>query len=258
MSAPRQGKLFKLSEISNLARQFTPVADIEKGAEAYQATQGKAWNTAGLGDTRRNPEHGHATYLAYRDAMNAPEKSGLRQSYSAMAEHMGKQYEHLTTPKEKGGMGFTHTVTPHDPYDSPTALAEDLKRGHIKTLATATTGSHEVFSNEENDKFRAVHDVFGHGATGRGFSRHGEEAAFLAHRQMFPPEAHAALASETRGQNSYLNYSPQNEFASQEGRLVGLPNWASRKGQRAAPRSPYKPTSKKITKRSDGEQLSLF
>jgi hypothetical protein len=67
---------------------------------------------------------------------------------------------------------------------------------------------------------------------------------------MFPKEAHAALASETRGQNSYLNYGPDNEFPSQEGKLVGLPDWAgSRRGLPSQPR--------KIRKRSEGEQLSL-
>ena len=48
--------------------------------------------------------------------------------------------------------------------------------------------------------FRAVHDVFGHAASGRGFDRHGEEAAWLKHSTMYSPLAARALATETRGQ----------------------------------------------------------
>jgi hypothetical protein len=94
-------------------------------------------------------------------------------------------------------------------------------------LSTEATGPHHIFSDQENDRFRAVHDVFGHAATGRGFSRHGEEAAFLSHRQMFSKRALPALASETRGQNSYLNYGPGG-FPEQETKPIGLPPFASR------------------------------
>ena len=241
-----------MKSITNMSRQFDPAANAVEGAQAYQAAQGQRYSTAGLGDVQRNHQHGHATYLAYRDSMAAGgNQPGLRESYEAMREHVGRQYDYMTKPKDQGGMGITHTVTPHDPYSGPEGMAEDLRGGRISTFATASTGKHEFFSDEDNDKFRAVHDVFGHAAIGRGFSRHGEEAAFLAHRQMFPPEAHAALASETRGQNSYLNYSGTGQFPSQEGRLVGLPNWASSKR-----RTP--PKQGQTKRKSAGEQLSLF
>jgi len=242
----QQPSLFKAGELKNLARQFDPVSHVAEGAASYQAEQGKTFRTGGLGDVHRDPEAGHATYLAYRDAMDASDTPAstdtpkLRESYEAMREHVGRQYEHMTKPKEQGGMGMTHEVTSSDPYETPAHMAEDVRQGRIKTFATASTGPHELFTDEENDKFRAVHDVFGHASIGRGFSRDSEEAAFQAHRQMFPAAAHAALASETRGQNSYLNYSPENTFASQEGRLVGLPSWASKKGQTPDRRSPYK------------------
>ena len=249
-----QRRLFPLKEITNMSRQFEPSDVAVSGAEAYQAAQGKKFSTTGLGDKQRSGEHGHATYLAYRDSLASEgEQLGLRESYEAMRTHVRSQYEHMTRPASEGGMGVSHEVTPHDPYPTPGGMASDLSENRrIKTFSTESTGPHEFFSNEENDMFRAVHDVFGHAAIGRGFSRHGEEAAFLAHRQMFPSEAHAALASETRGQNSYLNYSPENQFPSQEGKLVGLPAHAAGKSQ-----TPN--LGRKITKRdSGGEQLSLF
>lgn len=250
---PRSGqrRLFPMKSITNMSRQFEPVEAATAGAEAYQAESGQRFSTAGLGDKQRTGASGHETYLAYRDSMAAGgNQPGLKESYGAMSEHVAKQYEYLTRSKEEGGMGITHEVTPHDPYDSPAGMADDLRQGRIKTFSSATTGAHEHFTEEQNDQFRAVHDVFGHAAVGRGFSRHGEEAAFLAHRQMFPTEAHAALASETRGQNSYLNYSGTGQFPSQEGKLVGLPEWAgSKRGV---------PTAQRKSRRKKPEQLSLF
>jgi len=62
-----------------------------------------------------------------------------------------------------------------------------------------------------NDKFRAVHDYFGHAVNGNGFGKIGEETAFASHSQMYSPLASMAMASETRGQNSYVNYSGVND-----------------------------------------------
>jgi hypothetical protein len=72
--------------------------------------------------------------------------------------------------------------------------------------------------------FRAVHDVFGHAATGRAFDPHGEEAAFRSHYAMFSPQARPAMATETRGQNSVNNFGglPKGEFAEQK--VVTLPS----------------------------------
>jgi hypothetical protein len=90
-----------------------------------------------------------------------------------------------------------------------------------------------------NDLFRAVHDYFGHAKPGVGFRAAGEENAYQSHAGMFSPLARRALASETRGQNSYLNYGPYGEtnrtakiedtrFADQKAGL--MPRWASEAG----------------------------
>ena len=70
-----------------------------------------------------------------------------------------------------------------------------------------------------NDLFRAVHDAFGHGIEGAGFRYDGEENAWQAHIRLFTGSARAAITTETRGQNSWLNfgpYGPQNRTASVE------------------------------------------
>lgn len=58
-----------------------------------------------------------------------------------------------------------------------------------------------------NDLFRAVHDAFGHGLEGAGFRAQGEENAWQAHARLFTGSALGAITSETRGQNSFLNYT---------------------------------------------------
>lgn len=59
-----------------------------------------------------------------------------------------------------------------------------------------------------NDLFRAVHDAFGHGLEGSGFRARGEENAWQAHIRLFTGKAKGAITTETRGQNSWLNYGP--------------------------------------------------
>jgi len=62
-----------------------------------------------------------------------------------------------------------------------------------------------------NDLFRAVHDAFGHGLEFTGFRADGEENAWQAHVRLFTGSAVAAITTETRGQNSWLNYGPNGE-----------------------------------------------
>lgn len=52
---------------------------------------------------------------------------------------------------------------------------------------------------------------------------HGEEVAYRLHAQMFSDEARPALATETRGQNAYLNYHPDNVARRVAGESVEFP-----------------------------------
>lgn len=222
-----QGQLFDPDKVR--AEQFDPIRKIQVHARRIARSVGGDY-TPPNPQLQVDPQRGYAQYLAYKSAQNAPESPTIRKSYEAMRQHINSQYDYMTRPREQGGMGMQVEFTDHDPYDSPEAMIQDVKQGRIKALRTAVTGSHAFFSDEENDKFRAVHDVFGHAAIGRGFSRHGEEAAWESHRQMFPPEAHEALTSETRGQNSFLNFGGGG-FPDQGKKLIGLPKWANQPGR---------------------------
>ena len=133
-------------------------------------------------------------------------------AYRAMREEVGRQFDFMTRPEHKGGLGMSVNVSSNDPYQEGgeneiyRRFRNDVVNNrNIDVLSTHTTGGHPFFSNDENDMFRAVHDVFGHLGSGRAIDRHGEDAAYQKHSEMFSPLARQALASETRGQNGALH-----------------------------------------------------
>lgn len=140
--------------------------------------------------------------------------------YGQMAKETGAQYEYLTKPVSKGGMGVTVEVVQRadNPYANPETGATDYAKmyadikqnRHLFVDATSADESHPFLTPEQNNQFRAVHDAFGHSLAGNEFGAHGEEVAYQHHSQMYSPEARRALAMETRYQNSALNYSPEN------------------------------------------------
>ena len=153
-------------------------------------------------------------------------------AYHQMGEEVGRQFDHMTKSRSKGGMGIS-VDSGEEPYQEGGIqnvmhnLRADVEGNrHISVLSTAATGGHPMFSNDRNDMFRAVHDVFGHLGAGRAVDMHGEDAAYQKHAAMFSPLARGALASETRGQNASLHLN--GEFPTQK---VGvLPPGMSRPG----------------------------
>lgn len=263
-----QGQLFDPSKINT--SQFSTHeqrSPFQSAASRYMQGKGLGEYTPVPADRQDNPRRSLATAKAYQEAQDAPESPTIRKSYEAMRQAVNDQYEFMTKPEDQGGMGISVSVHDKDPYDfgwsggddksSRKALEEDVQKNkHLKILGTKATGGHAYFSDEENDRFRAVHDVFGHTAVGGSFSRHGEEGAYESHKQMFPPEAHEALTSETRGQNTYLNYGP-GTFPDQSKKLIGLPKWAEGSGE---PVGFDRPAAAKNTSRSAkrAQQLRMF
>lgn len=194
----------------------------QQGAKSFARARGRKYQSPDP-QLQQDPRVGFAIQREYRQNEPIPTGHRIQDSYKAMSRDIGDQYRFMTAPQKEGGLGIRHEVTNEDPYSTAAEMAHDVHHnGRIRTMSTETTGGHAFFSNETNDQFRAVHDVFGHAAIGRGFSRHGEEAAWRGHRQMFSPEAREAMTSETRGQNSYLNFSPQGGFPDQTKNLVRM------------------------------------
>jgi len=139
--------------------------------------------------------------------------------YESLSTEVEEQFDFMT--KE---LGIKIEFVKDDPYKTSKEMFDDANKGTLKVLSTASTGAHPLFSNDQNDKFRAVHDYFGHAATGRGFGQDGEEAAWVHHSQMFTDKARAALTTETRGQNSFYNNRGK-QFADQKVALLPEEFW---------------------------------
>jgi hypothetical protein len=140
--------------------------------------------------------------------------------YEALASEVEEQFDFMTKT-----LGVKVEFVATDPYKTSQEMFQDVSRGNLKVLQTETTGAHPLFSDAQNNKFRAVHDYFGHAATGRGFGQDGEESAWVHHSQMFTEKARGALTTETRGQNSFFNNRGK-QFADQKVALLPKEFWA--------------------------------
>lgn len=215
----------------------SPIQMVRHGARQYQRANGLHIVETHPNHTVVDPtaiKHVAAAYNALPDHDHAAVPA-----FRALAEETKRQFDHLTRPIHKGGMGFDVNVSHEDPYDTSKQggtreFFNDVANRKMNVLSTAATGGHPVFSNDENDQFRAVHDVFGHAGTGRGIDRHGEEAAYRKHATMFSPLARQALASETRGQNHAM-IAAGGQFQDQK---IGIMPEHIRRFSFVAPRSP--------------------
>lgn len=192
--------------ISGSERQVVQVDLARRGAERY--SEGHGFHISSL-DFKRvvaNPRRGARIAAAY---MAAPVSDpAALPAYRMFIQETARQFEFMTEPRRRGGLGLEVEVCPVDPYPDAATMTYDVaEHGHLQVYATrAGDNKHPVLTDDENDMFRAVHDYFGHAAIGRGFDRHGEEAAWLHHGGMYSRLARRALTTETRGTNSTLVY----------------------------------------------------
>ncbi len=203
-----------------------------------------------------------ATKIAaeYDKMQNDPSNPEVKAAYAAMAKETIAQFQFIKATGLK--IDFIDFAKTGDPYAaSPRLATEDVKKNnHLWVFpTTGGFGSNDKFdasanplladSGEKigthnlcvNDVFRIVHDYFGHIKEGNGFRADGEENAWRSHSAMYSELARRAMTSETRGQNSWVNYGPHGEanrtansattiFADQK---VGLlPEWVMKEGAR--------------------------
>lgn len=229
-------RLFDVNDPA-LGQNFPPVPGLARGARRYARNMGQQFDEEAVFAHVASPEaiqRGLTYGTAWMQGLSEPTPETMG-SYRTFSEDTKRQFDFLTRPQSRGGLGIEVNALQDDPYDTvEQARADVVNNGRLNVLATSATGSHPVLTDDENDMFRATHDAFGHLAIGRNFTRHGEEAAFRAHRGMYLPSSHAALASETRGQNSRLVFA--RELGQPEGfgpnAPSNLPQWFTEpKGQ---------------------------
>jgi len=138
-------------------------------------------------------------------------------AWDKAAKEIDAQFHYLT--QDPNGPLLKVEFVDYDPYttngqpDYPAMIADIQDNNTLKIMETKVTGSHPLWTDNTNNKFRAIHDYFGHAGLGNDFGRHGEDYAFAKHFHMFSPEAQKAIFVETKGQNSSLiingDFAPQ-------------------------------------------------
>lgn len=130
----------------------------------------------------------------------------VQAAYADFKSQNEAMYAFMTKPEAEGGMGIkVDMVSTHDPYKTAADQAEDLRNNHHISIESGLGGAHDfTMTTDEYDRFRAVHDVFGHAGVGGGFDRHGEYEAWLMHSSMYTDGGRAAMSTEYHAVNSAL------------------------------------------------------
>ena len=206
-----------------------PSAVARKAAADYMAEAGIPYNPTNK-YKKVDKEKAAKTAQAFEDMPHAPDDPAVQSAYDALINETMAQWEAV----KRTGLKIEFNPPGTNPYKSnPRMAMQDIRENnHLWVFPTSEgfgTGAEaaaamrdnpmlrptsEVISGQPvvaNDIFRIVHDYFGHYKEGVGFRAEGEHNAFRIHRDMFTPPAQRALASETRGQNSWVNYGPHGE-----------------------------------------------
>lgn len=248
-----------------------------------------------------DPERAARIAQAYEEMQHAPNDPAVQEAYQNLIQQTLAQYRAL----EAAGYKFWFIDPTNDPYKSPWDAMREMRAsqtmGVFPTVAgfgsnatdtdlagnplEADTGIMWPYGSPDgelkpvlaNDLFRAVHDAFGHGLEGAGFRAQGEENAWQAHIRLFTGSAVAAITTETRGQNSWLNFGPygeQNQTAKVEDTVFAdqktglMPEWTWSEGRAGdmaeggvleqGPRGTFSPSSLELVLNPNADLSTLW
>ncbi len=209
------------NEPLNIAKKYTQdtqgvdfgVPQVPSSSLAKQSGIARTFDLAVQG----SPEYKSAIFGAYgREMPDLMEKIGaknyddlMEKAYRQMAKETDEQFRRLP-------YNFSYHRAGEGNYNGAKDMASDV-HGNKHLYVYQGGDKHDFLHNvdpqsglNENEKFRAVHDLLGHAIYGNEFGPKGEEMAWAVHQQMYSPLARMAMTAETRGQNSVVNYSPLN------------------------------------------------
>lgn len=240
---------------ANILHQVAPQTVAQNAARAYVESRGGVYRPA---PKVPRVDAGRAVRIAqaYEEMKHDPQNPEVQAAYKAMIDETLAQWQVIKATGLK--VEFIKDGQP-DPYAaSPRMAIEDVaNNNHLWVFPTdqgfgsdntdvsdnpLLTPTAEVVDGRTllaNDVFRIVHDYFGHIKDNNGFRAAGEENAWRSHAAMYSPLARRAMTSETRGQNSWVNFGPYGEknrtaksadtvYATQKTGL--LPEWVSEEG----------------------------
>lgn len=207
------------------------IPQVKRIAEQYRIDKGLNPGDPGI-ITKLDKNFSKQIGQAYERAVDSPNDPLVQDAYRAMAEETLEQYKYM----KKAGVKIELYQGKGEPYRNAQEMIEDLRdNNHMYIFSTEQGfGDSEISATDReknmllqdsgvrdvngekllfNDLFRGVHDYFGHAARGNGFGAIGEENAWDEHVRMFTPLAARAMTAETRGQNSWVNFSGVNDGA---------------------------------------------
>ena len=168
---------------------------------------------------------------AYQSIKNEPTKQEVKVAYDAFVSETKKQYEFII----KKGLKVIRHQEAGEPYSNSKEMLQDIRENNtLRFLPNEVAfgqGDVDVSDNiglqpsgikledgyelTNSEMFRVVHDYFGHGILGNQFGAIGEENATLQHLDLYSDVAAPAVIFQTRGQNSWVNFSGVNAEANQ-------------------------------------------
>lgn len=159
---------------------------------------------------------GHVVDWTETNRSHCPHRTATIAAYAVFCAETLTQFDDLYF-----GRNITVTATSDDPYKSSAELFDDITNNDsmsVYDVADMPSDHPMAFKVGEdwararglpddvtfNTVFRAVHDFYGHYATGHGFGEVGETIAWLAHRAMYSAAARPALFNETIAQSAWV------------------------------------------------------
>jgi len=164
----------------------------------------------------------------YESLEDSPNDPMVQEAYSLMADETAAQHQDIIN----AGYEVEIWNGEGEPYANAQEMIDDVRDNKHMWIFSTEAGFGDTAITEEqrqqnkllqdsgfkdkngntllyNDLFRFVHDFFGHTERGNGFGPVGEENAWDVHSRMYTPLARRAMTTETRGQNSWVNFGPQ-------------------------------------------------
>ena len=164
----------------------------------------------------------------YESLEDSPNDPKVQEAYSLMADETAAQHQEIIN----AGYEVEIWKGKGEPYENAQEMIDDVRDNKHMWIFSTEAGFGDTAITEEqrqqnkllqdsgfkdkngdtllyNDLFRFVHDFFGHTERGNGFGPVGEENAWDVHSRMYTPLARRAMTTETRGQNSWVNFGPQ-------------------------------------------------
>ena len=201
---------------------------VQKAAEDYK----KIKNIKGVSHPKVleiYPQISQEISAIYEQSEVSSTDQNVVEAYEALENETIEQYNFIT---EKG-LKVERWSGKGEPYANSKEMLNDLKNnkhlyflpndeafgsdtkeaggriGLKKTNIKLTDGYQMTIS----EVFRVVHDYFGHGILGNQFGAIGEENATLQHLDLYSQKALPAVIFQTRGQNSWVNFSGVNKVS---------------------------------------------